>query len=106
MHGRADFAGLWIKLKEPLAGFDLAPQWKLHADNAERAPCDAAPANARIEYALLTPRHNATHPARTTAPRSRSASEEFSSSPRVPSPGRLPGWVANRAASPQRHRYA
>src|SRR5205085_9177178 len=102
--GRADFGGRWITLKEPLGGFDLARQWKLHADNAERAPCDAAPANARIEYAVLTPRHNATHPARTIAPRSKSASEKFSTGPSVTRPGRLAGRVANRAASPQRHR--
>jgi hypothetical protein len=57
---RARFTGVGLKLKQPLAGFDLARLRKLHADNAGVTPRDAAPANGRVKYRVRPPRH--THP--------------------------------------------
>ncbi len=59
---RAQFAGVGIEPKQALAGFDLARLGKLHADDPGMAPCDAAPAQTRIEYRVPTPRHYATQP--------------------------------------------
>ena len=36
---------------------------QLHANNAEIAPCDAAPANCRIKYGVTTPGHTPPIPA-------------------------------------------
>ena len=62
------FARVGIELEQPPAGFDLAGFGKLHADNAKIAPCDAASADRRVENAVPTPRHYATHPAGIIAP--------------------------------------
>ena len=59
---RTQFAGVGILAQHPAPGFDLACFRQLHADNAVMAPCDAAPADPRVEYRVPTPRHYAITP--------------------------------------------
>ena len=62
IQGSAHLARVGIKLEQPPPRFDLARFGKLHADHAGIAPYDAAPADAGVEYAVPTPRHDAPSP--------------------------------------------
>ena len=55
--GRALLAGFGIEPEHPAAGFDLARLGQLHAQNAQIAPCDSAPADRRVEDRVPVPRH-------------------------------------------------
>jgi hypothetical protein len=76
---RAKLTGFGVEAKQPPPGFDLAGFRQLHADNAIVAPCDAAPANACVEYCVPTPRHYANHPESIITPSQKRAPGKFRS---------------------------
>jgi hypothetical protein len=56
------FAGVGILAQHAPPGLHLARFRKLNAENPGSVPCDAAPADRRIEYAVSPPRHSVRHP--------------------------------------------
>jgi len=61
---RGEIAGVGILAQHAPPGLDLARFRKLHAENPGPAPCNAASADCRIEYAVSAPRHSVPPPRR------------------------------------------
>ena len=56
---RTEFAGVRIETEQSPSCFDFPRLRQLHPENAKIAPCDAASADAGIEYCVAVPRHAA-----------------------------------------------